>query len=265
MSRKRKRTDDDDEDEQNGEAQEETKKAPIYVWWTTEVDCRKMGLVHVGEVEALPEYLQEQYKSRFRSTGGGRLWIDKKEFKALGDLDAFKATSRGKYDWIVMACKESGGIVVHECDVPKIYRLPGLVTDQKLELVYEELRGFCELRDCLWLENRLDNTQQELSRVSCLIPPLLNEVMQYLVSLRWETEMEIWDDDVELLAMSSLTTQEPFALEDMATRAVAAVVQLFGKESPWATERRSRLERISRHAMKYVFDAVKHGYIRVEF
>lgn len=91
----------------------------VYIWWTTEIDCKVIGPELSGEV---PTYLASEYRSRFGRVGQGRLWIADQ----FGDVSCNWDDSKPAFQ-LVDAFK-AAGIVSRTADIALLPDM-GFVTD----------------------------------------------------------------------------------------------------------------------------------------
>jgi hypothetical protein len=121
------------------------------IWWLTQEDCEAIGEPHdtsewsVEERETIPEgfipgwyrlelspwpdYLKEEYRSRYGRAGRGRLWVPAGiPIMSVLIPDDHPLTSR---------IDRSGGILFHERDLIFVKDLPGMITTLRLDLVKE--------------------------------------------------------------------------------------------------------------------------------
>lgn len=101
-----------------------------YIWWLNQPNT----IAAIKELNVLPKYLKEQLESRRGRPGRGRLWVDS-SFPEMGvdpwpdtELGHELAGRRGPE-------KDAGGIVFKEEDLELVLRLPGIVTDFKLDRI----------------------------------------------------------------------------------------------------------------------------------
>ena len=109
----------------------------LYIWWTSEEECRTITGYLDGspEYEYLPPYIKSEIDSRCGRAGRGRLWVggytdSKIKFAEVDDY-AVKAAGSG----YVHAISQSGGVVFFARHLDEVMELPGLVTDTDLKLV----------------------------------------------------------------------------------------------------------------------------------
>ena len=100
----------------------------LFIWWTSDDDCRKIAQSLDSQNFQLPEYIKSQFRSRFGRSGRGRLWIDHGEIK-LKEIP---------WDDTKPICKraaECGGIVIHVSDLTAVVSLPGFVSDLNMDRI----------------------------------------------------------------------------------------------------------------------------------
>lgn len=122
------------------------------IWWTSQEDCEQIGepIAELGLMEYAqevggdtsifiledslpwPEYIKNEYSSRFGSNGRGRLWLSLDFAKRDIEVDQyFFENSRP----LVKAIKEScGGIVILQEDGLVLCAWPGFITDFSLQI-----------------------------------------------------------------------------------------------------------------------------------
>lgn len=100
----------------------------IAVWWTDQACCEAIG-DQDNAPRWLPEYVREQYWSRYGRAGRGRLWAHER-FQDLGRIRiAWPDPETPLARWLG---KGFAGIVIEAADVPLLHDLPGVVTDMWL-------------------------------------------------------------------------------------------------------------------------------------
>jgi hypothetical protein len=96
------------------------------IWWTTQNDAQNAD---PSELLMLPEYVQEQFDSRYGRPGRGRLWSDDRFGSGVScdfsEVETKSEIASYKFD-------EAGGVVIRAMDIELIRRLPGVITDMKL-------------------------------------------------------------------------------------------------------------------------------------
>ena len=103
-----------------------------YIWWLDQHDCEVIDRIY-PELP-LPEYIADQFYSRYGRAGRGRLWVPS---DIPVDSIKWKETPLTEY-----FAENSGGIVFHARDLQRVNHLPGFVTDLNLELTAsDELVG----------------------------------------------------------------------------------------------------------------------------
>jgi hypothetical protein len=97
------------------------------IWWTSEADCLAITRRREGclNVPGAPAYLRKQYSSRYGRNGRGRLWVAK-QFGEVA-VDPWPNTPFARR--LGNAC---AGIVIAPEDLRFIAKLPGVVTDLRL-------------------------------------------------------------------------------------------------------------------------------------
>ena len=101
---------------------------PACVWWLSQGDCELIRTLDDGPSSI--SYLREQFDNLYGRNGRGRLWVPE-ELEGRG-LEVPERFFAGPVEGAVMKC---GGIVMLREDLPRIARLPGLVTDFELRRV----------------------------------------------------------------------------------------------------------------------------------
>jgi hypothetical protein len=111
--------------------------AELLIWWTTAREASEAELA-VLDAAGVPEYVRAELRARTGRCGRGRLWIP----EALADAfaAALAAPLHSPAAWArplgrLIAHEQSGGIVFRRADLPFVARLPGFVTDGRLDLV----------------------------------------------------------------------------------------------------------------------------------
>lgn len=107
---------------------------PLAIWWTSETDCLAIGEPSGDEPDlpalaACPDYIRDQYHSRYGRNGRGRLWVADR----FGDCHVARWPDT---DLARAIARTSGGIVILGEDAPLVRPLPGVVTDFNLEIYH---------------------------------------------------------------------------------------------------------------------------------
>lgn len=138
-------------------------KRTYAVWWTTQADCEKIGEPHsysadlsywiekygidfrtktsedIYDLDAstLPEYIKNEYSSRYGRAGRGRLWVSQ-EFDNPEDIWVIFHHDPG-YEGLINYVENAGGIVIKPEDADILRKLPGLITDLELKWWFDSL------------------------------------------------------------------------------------------------------------------------------
>jgi hypothetical protein len=107
------------------------------IWWTTSAEIN-LVLADAAVVASMPPYLLFEARSRAGRNGRGRLWVPLEiDFDGVpggafigSDLDVKPIAAHIERESL-------GGIVFRRQDWATVAGLPGLVTDENLELVRE--------------------------------------------------------------------------------------------------------------------------------
>ena len=95
----------------------------LAIWWLSQADCEAIAVdEHAPEGELLPQYLKDEFNSRYGRPGRGRLWIPE-------GIDGFDVSWPEPETPIAKICGNCGGIVFWRKDMDALSILPGLVTD----------------------------------------------------------------------------------------------------------------------------------------
>jgi hypothetical protein len=119
----------------------------MLIWWTNQADCEAIdawaphsecdGCLHDG----FPEYLRDQYRSRYGRNGRGRLWVDKLFGATWPDIsvDPWPKTPLGELLGEKARLGQTyAGIVIRDDDAHLFNDMPGVIID--MELNRPELR-----------------------------------------------------------------------------------------------------------------------------
>lgn len=98
----------------------------LLIWWTSQDECEKL----YGQFPSdAPEYIRNEFQSRYGRNGRGRLWSDD-QFGDVGiPWDITKPAAR--------LASERGGIVVNKADAAWVFGLWGFLTDLRLNFINE--------------------------------------------------------------------------------------------------------------------------------
>jgi hypothetical protein len=105
------------------------KRDKLLIWWLCENDYKA---IKVKDLKILPGYMTEEYKSRLGRPGRGRLWVSEKmkKIQAVIEVNPWPDSALGR-----LFGEGYGGIVFDGKSLPVLRRLPGIVTNLKLERV----------------------------------------------------------------------------------------------------------------------------------
>jgi hypothetical protein len=96
----------------------------VLIWWLSQEDCEQ--LQPVLDKLPIPQYIKDEFWSRFGRPGRGRLWVPKNIDFSGFPWDSDKPLAK--------AAEKCGGVVIDAADVRYVACLPGFVTDSALEL-----------------------------------------------------------------------------------------------------------------------------------
>jgi hypothetical protein len=99
----------------------------LYIWWLSQHHCERIGDGVMLIVAGAPEYLYDEFRSRWGRPGRGRLWVAEQFGVTDIEWDEVKATPLN-----LDAC---GGIVIAESELELCRKCPGVVTDLALNLI----------------------------------------------------------------------------------------------------------------------------------
>lgn len=112
------------------------------IWWLNADDCKNLERQHVRvraeeeatAIDGLPEYVKDEFWSRYTRAGRGRLWVS-----PLLDLPADFAITWDVQSNAVkkFSFSDYGGIVLLASDKPSVVALPGVLTDLDLRILGE--------------------------------------------------------------------------------------------------------------------------------
>lgn len=107
----------------------------MHIWWLNQVQCEA---IVDEDLEVLPQYLQDEFDSRYGRPGRGRLWVSKELEEAGKTLevnpwpDTELALELGGHKHPSLS---AGGIVIKDEHLPLVLTLPGTITDMKLNKI----------------------------------------------------------------------------------------------------------------------------------
>ncbi len=93
----------------------------LSIWWTDQSDCEA---VTEEQLAPLPEYIKEQFESRFGRSGRGRLWVDETVEPSIPNGIVWDTNSK-----VIDYCNDAAGLVVFAEHTELVKALPGIVTD----------------------------------------------------------------------------------------------------------------------------------------
>lgn len=104
---------------------------PTYlVWWLDQENCEKVADLIDEEKDELPPYLKDQFDSRYGRPGRCRLWVDT-SLKGHFSIDPWPTHELAKQ----LEAASVGGIVFDKKDLACVQKLPGIITNMRLELL----------------------------------------------------------------------------------------------------------------------------------
>lgn len=123
----------------------------LAIWWVSEADCKKIGEpMYDSDFEAereelypdgvpagailmsqlpMPDYIRQEYSSRYGRAGRGRLWIPD-GITLPGGIAPWL-----EHHPVYQAAGKCGGIVFRRSDLAEMLELPGFVTDAKMNVL----------------------------------------------------------------------------------------------------------------------------------
>lgn len=99
------------------------------VWWLS-ANQMKSGLDSFDQIKGFPNYIKEEFVSRYGRNGRGRLWINNEIDKKLSIPEKYWNTPLAEY--LAEFC---GGIVIRKSDYKYVKNFPGIFTDLKLKRI----------------------------------------------------------------------------------------------------------------------------------
>jgi len=91
----------------------------FFIWWLSQQDCEILS-DHIDNLN-FPDYIKENFLSRFGRAGRGRLWTDENISITWGEKVTHKLA------------ENCGGLVCKTSDIDKVIFLPGFVTTLEME------------------------------------------------------------------------------------------------------------------------------------
>lgn len=97
----------------------------LYIWWVSQRDCERIGDGVMLRVIGVPDYLYSEFRSRLGRAGRCRLWTAPQFDLDEIEWDEAKAAALNLTD-------SHGGIVIAASELEICRKMPGTVTDVKL-------------------------------------------------------------------------------------------------------------------------------------